>query len=183
MDRREAVQRRVVGQRYGVHAKFRQARDFRGSGLHVPPGHQHQGDKTPRCDVTPVVQVPVVVGLDRRQGHGSVRVILEALAGEAGKGREAQRAEDAVGAHVVDPRLDVPGAAAHLLVTQRLHAVFLFRPADHGIEAHIAGGLLLEYPDVAPSMLFDMWLTALEALRHVPVEGSGRFDSVVVDAD
>jgi hypothetical protein len=50
---------------------------------------------------------------------------LEALAGKAREGREAQRAEHAVGVHVVHAGLDVPGATAHLLVAQRLHAVLL----------------------------------------------------------
>src|SRR5690606_3982701 len=129
------------------------------------------------------MQVPVVVGLDRRQGYGAVRVVLEPLAGEARKGRKADRAEDAVSAHVIDPGLDVPGATAHVLVAQWFHAVLLFGPAHHRIEAHVAGGLAFEYPDVAAAVLLNSRLAALEALRHVAVESPGRFDGVVVHAD
>src|SRR5690606_8931933 len=116
---------------------------------------QHQRDETAWRGIAPVVQVPVVVGLDRRQGYVTVRVVLEVLAGKAGEGGEADRAEDTVGAHVVDACLDVPGATAHVLVAQRLHAVLLLGPAHHRVEAHVAGGLAFEYPDVATAVLLD----------------------------
>ncbi|MNQ06009.1 hypothetical protein D3C85_187520 [compost metagenome] len=129
------------------------------------------------------MQVPVVVGLNGGQGHGAVWVVLEALAGEAGEGRETQRTENAVGVHVVDTVHDAPGTTAHLVVAQRLHAVFLFRATDHGIEAHVTGGLLLEHPDVAFVTLDHMRLASFEARRHMAGKGIWRLNRVIIDAD
>ena len=173
----------VVRQRHRVHTQLGHARHFGGGGGHVEPGHHHQRNEAARRGIAPVVHMPVVVGLDRGQGNRTVVVGLEALAGKAGEGREAQRAEHAIGVHVVHAGLDVEGAAAHLLVAERLHAVFIFRPADHRVQAHVAGGALFEDPDVAAILLHDLGLAALELGRHVAREGIRRLDRVVVDAD
>ena len=101
----------------------------------------------------------------------------------ARESRETQGAEHTVGVHVFDTGLDVPGAAAHLLVGKRLHAVFLLRAANHRIEAHVAGGLLFKNPDVTPAQLLHLRLTALEFGRHVTIEGAARLNGVVVDAN
>ncbi|MNF85122.1 hypothetical protein D3C84_675080 [compost metagenome] len=166
-----------------MHTLLGQALDFSGGGLHVPPGHQHQRDETTRRGIAPVMQVPVVVGLDRRQGYRTVGMHLETLASKAGESRKAQRTEHAIGVHVIDTVADVPGATAHLVVAQRLHAVLLLGPADHRIEAHVAGSLLLENPYITLSALDDMRLASLEAGRHVASKGIWRLDCVIIDAD
>ncbi|MNH04033.1 hypothetical protein D3C79_633090 [compost metagenome] len=174
---------RVIRQRNGMHALPCQALDFSGGGLHVPPRYDHQRDETARSGVAPVVQVPVVIGLDCSQRHGAVAVHLKALPGKTREGGEAQGAQYAVSVHVVDTVLDVPGATTHLVVAQRLHAVFLFRPADYRVQAHVAGGLLFEHPDVALAFLDHMRLAPLEAGRHMAGKGIGRLNRVVIDTD
>ncbi len=177
------MQRGIVGQRQRVHALLGHAPDLGGRRLHVPPGRQHQRHEAAGRGVAPVVQVPVVVGLDGGQRHAAVGVALEALPGETRERREAQGAQHAVGIHVIHARLDIPGAAAHVLVAERLHAVFLFRAAYDRIQAHVAGGLFLEHPHVAPAAFDNLGFPALVLGRHVAGEGVRRLDRVVVYAD
>ena len=81
---------RVVRQRKRVHALFGQTLDFGSSGFHVPPRHDHQRNEAAWRSVAPVVQMPVVVGLDGRHRHVAISVYLETLPGKAREGGEAQ---------------------------------------------------------------------------------------------
>src|SRR6202012_3282447 len=115
--------------------------------------------------------------------HAAIRIALKALTGKARESREAQRTEDAVGVHVVDAGLDVPGTATHMFVAERFHSVLFLRPADHGIEAHVAGGFFFEFPNIAATALHDFRLAALIFGGHVACEGVRRLDRVIVYAD
>src|SRR5690606_32526615 len=119
-----------------MYTLFSQTLDFGSRSLHVPPRHQHQRNETARCSIAPVMQVPVVVGLNRSQGHSTVGMRLKALTSKAGESRKAKRTQYTVGVHVIDTVADAPSATAHLLVPQRLHAVFLFGPANYRVQAH-----------------------------------------------
>jgi len=90
MDRRVAMNSRVVRQRKRVHTLSGQTFDFGSRGFHVPPRHDHQRNETAWRSVAPIVQMPVVVGLDGRHRHVSVSVYLETLSGKTRKGGEAQ---------------------------------------------------------------------------------------------
>src|SRR5690606_18426863 len=166
-----------------MHTLFRQARNLGGGGLHVPPWHQHQRNEAARRSVAPVVQMPVVVGLDRGQGHCAIRMILETLTGKTRERREAQGTEHAVSVHVVNTIRHAPGAAAHLVIAQRLHAVLFFWSANYRVQAHVAGGLLFENPHIAFAALDDMGLAPFEALRHVASKGVWWLDGMVINAD
>ena len=174
---------RIIRQRQGMHAEGGHALDFGGGGLHVPPRHDHDRDEAARRGIAPVMKMPVVVRLDCGQADGLVRHDLETLAGKTGKRRKAQRTEHAIGVHVFDARLDIPGSAAHLLVRERLHAVLFLRPADHGVQAHVTGRALFENPDVAAIDVFHLRLAALVLGRHVAIERTARFNHMIVDTD
>ncbi|MNN47519.1 hypothetical protein D3C81_1619430 [compost metagenome] len=90
VDRRITMNSRVVGQRQRMHAQLGHAHDLSGGGLHVPPRHQHQRNEATRRGIAPVVQMPVVVGLDGCEGNRAIGMYLEALTGKTGEGREAQ---------------------------------------------------------------------------------------------
>ena len=91
-------------------------------------GSEH-GMKRPGMGAAPLVDVPVVVGPDHRQRDVLVLGAGEQLAAELRERREAQRAEHAVGVHVLDPLVDVVAARAQLGERGRLDAVLL-RAAD-----------------------------------------------------
>jgi hypothetical protein len=174
---------RVVGEREGMHTLLGQALDFRRRRLHVEPRSHHQGNEAARCSVAPIVQMPVVVGLDGCERDTAVFVALKPLSRKTREGREADRTQNAIGIHVIDTGLDVPGAAAHLFVAQRLHAVFLFGAADHRVQAHVTRGFFLEHPDVATFVVLDAGLAPLVLRGHMAGECIGWLDGVIVNAD
>ena len=110
--------------------------------------------------------------------------VLEEAAGEPGERREAHRRQDAVAVHVAHALVDVVGARPHLGEVDGVEAPLLLRPADHRVQAHRAGHLVLEQPLLdrrrRPSRSCGAWSLVLG--RHVAVEHVGRLDDVVVDA-
>src|SRR5665213_1443924 len=97
---------------------------------------------------------------------------------------EAERGGNAVHVHVVDPRMDVVAAAAQLIERRRLHAKFLGRAPDHGIEADRPLFLALILPEIL-AVLVDLELgRALQELAgELVVEQIGGLADVIVDAD
>src|ERR1700728_2547611 len=175
-----AVHCRIVRQGERMHPLPGHTRDFCGRGGHVPPRDYHQRYKTSRCSVAPILQMPVVIGLNDRERDFAVRNALKSLARKPRKCRKAQGAKHSIDIHVVHPGFYIPGAAAHVLIGERFHAVFFLRPPDDGIKSHIACGAVLEYPDVAALPLLYDGFTSLEAGRHVTCKGIGRFDHMIV---
>ncbi len=104
-------------------------------------------------------------------------------AGELREGREADRAEHAVGVHVLDARLDVPGALADMAVGRRLDAVFVRWPADDRVQAEIRDDAAFVDPGIVAV------LHRVHPGGHVLVLGRqmlgeevGRLDDMVIDA-
>ncbi|MNI34066.1 hypothetical protein D3C73_880450 [compost metagenome] len=184
MDRRPARQRRVVRERQGVDAQLHHPLHLGHSRLHVPERCQHQRNEATRRRPRPVEAVPVVVGPDGRQSDLGIlpRRRLETRTCKPRERRKAERPQNAVGVHVLHPRLDVPRPSAHLLVVERLHPVFFLGTAHHRVQPHVARSLLLKHPDVAPVYLLDLRLAPLQVRRPVRRERTRRLNHVIVHA-
>ncbi len=118
-------------------------------GVHVPAREDTARNEPARIGAAPFVDVPIVIGREvpRR----------ELLVGRAGKpatrevehAAEIQRRRDAIDVHVLDPRVNIVDALAHLRERGRLHAVFLERTADYGVEPDARELLPLVDPHLA----------------------------------
>src|SRR5690554_7513950 len=84
----------IVRKRQRMHTLLGKPFHFCYCSLHIPKWNQHQGNKTPRGRIAPVIQMPVVVCLDSSQRDFAVWMILKTLAGKSRKGREAKRSND-----------------------------------------------------------------------------------------
>ncbi len=146
---------------------------------------QGQRHEAARVGAAPLVDVPVVVGLEHHQREGRVTRLgrlLEGPAAEAGEGGEAHRRQDAVAVHVPDPLVDVVGAGPHLRQRRGVHAPLLLRPGHDAVQAHHAHGGVLEDPLLEPVGVTDqLGCLVLVLRRHVPVEHVGWLDEMVVD--
>jgi hypothetical protein len=132
----------------------------------------------------PRLEVPVVVGAQR--GPGQLLVLgphRQALADEPRQERrEAHRRPDAVDVHVLDPVVDIPRAAAHVLEPGGLEAVLLAGPAGHGVEADVREDLVEPQPRLATVVgVDDAGLDVGELLREAAFEDVGWLHDVVVD--
>ena len=159
-------------------------RTSRGQHLGVPDGGQGTGDEPALVGPAPLVDVPVVVGPDHGQGHVLVLGPGEELAAELGEGGEAQRAEHAVGVHVLDPLVDVVAAGPELVEGGRLEAVLLAGPSGHRVEGDVGEHLALVQPGVGAVVVGDELGGQVHVLgREAPVEEVRRLDDMVVHAD
>ncbi|MCY1531177.1 hypothetical protein D9M68_663950 [compost metagenome] len=77
MDARLALQRRVVGEGNGVAALGNDALDLGHRGIDVPVGNDGVGDVAARVAAAPLVDVPVVVGLQQGEGVLLVFELME----------------------------------------------------------------------------------------------------------
>ena len=125
----------------------RHAVDLVGHRVHVPRRPDRQRDEPPRMRGAPLVDVPVVVGLQHHQREVLVLRLLEAPAAEPGHAREAHRREDPVAVHVADPLVDEvrrrvasrPRRLGSIPHSSLGHETVALRPTD-------ADGLALEHP-------------------------------------
>src|SRR5882762_11299435 len=123
------------------------------------------------------MEVPVVVGLYGGEREVFVLHLLESRAGKSGEGSEADRAQDAVRVHVPDPRIDVITTGSHVLIRDRLEAVFLLGPAGDRIEPEPGRLLPFALPMVGTvGAVCDNRGTILESRGHVPDEHVLRLD-------
>ena len=83
----------------------------------------------------PLLDHPVVVGLDARQPEVLVGAFEERLAAEARQRREAHRRFDPAHVHVGEARRRVVATRAHVVVGDRSERHLLFRVADGGDHA------------------------------------------------
>ena len=107
--------------------------------LDVEQRQDAAGDEAVRVGAAPLVDVPVVVGLDHDQVDVAVRALVQDLAGEPGEVREVEAGELAAGVHVAHPLVDVVATGPHLVVAAGVDVVHLRRLAGHGVEARGCG--------------------------------------------
>ena len=183
VEARIAHRGRVLGERQRVHATLGVAAHLLGARFGVPDDRQAHRDEAGRILLAPLLDVPVVVGLQQRQAEVGV-LGGEQPAREAGERREADRAEDAAGVHVLDPLVDLVATGPDLVEALRLEAVLLLRPPGHRVERDIGDHHIAELPGVAavrvvhqPRRIVDVLLLQV-VLEHVR-----RFDDVVIDTD
>ena len=174
----------VLRERDGVAALGRHPAHLGRHLLGVPQRRQRQGDEAARVRPAPLVDVPVVVGLEDGQPDVLVLGAGKELAAQLGERREAHRPQHAVGVHVADALVDVPAALPHLVEGRGLEAVLLGRAADDGVEPDVGELLALEEPGVAAVLPPDEpGRLRPPPLGQVALEHVGGLDDVVVDAD
>ena len=179
-----AEQYRVLGERDRVTALGRDAMDLVGAELRVPQHRQRHRDDATGIRAGPLVDVPVVVGLDGRQREILVRTSSEQPAGEGRERREAHAREHATRAHVLHALVDVVAAGPHLLEGGGVDAVLLGGPAGDGVQPDVRDRLTVEGPYVVTVFgAFDPRRPVGVLRRHPAFEHVRRFDDVVVHAD
>ncbi len=175
---------RVLRERHRVTSLGGQAVDLLGGLGHVEQRQDAARDEPARVRGTPLVDVPVVVGLDHHQVDLAVRALVEHLAGEPGEVGEVQARQLAAGVHVADPLVDVEAARPHLVVAAGVDVVHLARLARHGVQAHVASADVAVVPLLDAVGLDDHPRRAVLVLGgDVGVEHVGRLGDVVVHAD
>ncbi len=174
--------RGVLGEGHGVAALGRHPAHLGRHDLGIPDGGDGQGDEAARVGAAPVLDVPVVVGLEHGQGQVLVLGAGEELTAELDEGGEAHRAEDPVHVHVPDALVDVVAAGSHLGERGGLDPVLLRWPAHHGVQSHVGDLVALVRPDVdAVVLVDDPRCPVLPLGRDPAVEHVGRLDDVIVD--
>ena len=148
-------------------------------------GTMPSGMKRPGYARAPLVDVPVVVGLEHDQRQLLVAGLGERAGVEAGHRGEAHRREHAVDVHVAHALVHVEAAGPQLGERARVEAPLLARPADGRRHAERRrGALALEHPLVDALRVADDLRHLVEPLgRDVVLVHVGWLDHVVVDAD
>ena len=103
-----------------------------GGERHVPHGDEAEGNEPARVGRAPLVDGPVVVGLEHHEGQILVVGLGEGPGVPAGHGRKAHRGQDAVGVHVPHPLVDVEATGPQLGVGAGVEAPLLGGPAHGG---------------------------------------------------
>ena len=184
VDAGQALHRGVLVHRDGAEALVRQPVNLEDSGVDVPCRKDADGNEAAGIGHAPFLIVPVIVGLHVTQRERLVRRLVEGLAVEANGIAEAHRDGNAVHVHVVDPRMHVVAALAKLIERGRLHAIFLERPADHGIQANRRADVALILPEIlALRVSLELGRGGEQVARKLVVEKGRRFADVIVRAD
>ena len=178
--------------------------DLRGGQLGVPQRDDRQREELAVGVAAPLLDHPVVVGLDARQAQLAVLGLGEGLPAEPGERREAERRLHVVHPHVLDPGLGLVAPRAHLVVGDRRHRHVVAVEADGGDVAlvdvdevlvhpavgrrpvRVEGLLVLAAADVlhvADPAALDLGAAVAEALREPRLPHVRGLDDVVVDAD
>ena len=158
--------------------------DLRDREVDVPHRDDAERDEAAGVLGAPLVDDPVVVGLEHHQRQLLVARLGERARVEAGHGREAHRREHAVGVHVAHALVDVPATGAQLGERAGVEAPLLTRPTHGGGHAEgRRGALTLERPLVDALRVADDLRRLVEPLGgQVVLVHVGRLDHVVVDA-
>ena len=188
-----------------AHAPCRVAPDLVDGGVDVPERDDGERDEAPTRVAAPLLDHPVVVGLDAGQPELLVGAFEERLAAEPRQGREAHRRFDPAHVHVGETRHRVVATRAHVVVGDRRERHLLFRVPDGRdhplVRVHevfvepavdLRGRVVVEVLDVAGGTdVVDLADTAphdlgaaVAVLRRQPALPDVRgLDHVVVDAD
>ena len=121
--------------------------DLRHREVDVPHRDDAERDEPARVGGAPLVDVPVVVGLEHHQRQLLVARLGEGAGVEAGHGREAHRREHAVGVHVAHALVHVEAAGPQLGERAGVEAPLLPRPPHRrGHAERRRGAAPLEHP-------------------------------------
>src|SRR5690554_2864872 len=182
MDAGLSFQGGVVGEGDSMTALLNNAFYFFNGGFDIPIGHNSVGNIAAGVRTTPLINVPVVVRLEECQGIFLVLKLMEQAAIEGYYAWEVQRCEQAVGIHVFDPGIDIPGASAHLVERNGFAAVFFTNPTDDRVEPDVARTATLKEPVVRAVFIFaDLGGNGLLCCGQVLVEHRRGFNDMVVD--
>jgi hypothetical protein len=121
VDARQFQVGRDLAEAHGVRAAHRVAPDLFDGEVDVPERHEAEGNEVTVGVGAPLVDHPVVVRAHAREAELEVVAFEERLAAEARERGERERAVDAGKGEVVDARLRLVAAGAHLFVGDRAH--------------------------------------------------------------
>ena len=132
----------------------------------------------------PLVDVPVVVGLDHHEVDVAVGTLVQHLAGEAGPVGEVESGELPARRHVAHAFVHVEAAGAHVLVAVGVDVEHLRRLPRHRVQPEVPTTDVAVVP-LLPAVGFvdDAGCELAVLVGHVGVEHVGRFRDVVVDRD
>ena len=180
------------------------ADDLLGGQLGVPQRDDREREELAVGVAAPLLDHPVVVGVDARLAELAVLGLGEGLAAEAGERREAQRRLHVVHLHVLDPGLGVVATGAHLVVGDGRGGHVVAVEADRGHVALVDVDEVLVDPavglgavgvegllvlaaagvaHVADAAALDLGAAVAELLGQPGLPEVRRLDDVVVDAD
>ena len=161
-----------------------EALDLGHGGIHVPGGNDAAWDETAWIGVAPFVHVPVIVSLHMANDVGLVGRGTEEQAIKIGQAAEVERGGNAIGIHITDAGVDVVDPGAELVDRGRLHAVFLFRSADDGVERDRRNLHALIVPEIGAIRLGpELWRRGQRITREVTIKQVGWLGDVIVNAD
>ena len=143
-----------LAEAHGPHAAVGVAAHLGGGQLGVPQRNERQRDE-PALGLrpAPLLDHPVVVGLDAQEGQLLVLGLGEGLAAEPGEGREAQRGLEVVDVHVLEPGLDLVGTGSHVLVGDAAHGHLVAGHADGRVDPEQRALEVLVVPPVGGESL------------------------------
>ena len=203
VDARQVEVGRELAEGDGAHAAGRVATHVLGRELGIPERDQRQRQQPAAARAAPLVDHPVVVGLDAGQPEVAILGPEEQLAAEPGQVREAELGLDPVEVHVGQAGRRLPATGAHVVVGHGLELDLVRRVAGRGDRALHRDQLVLEAPpgDVGPlgaglldvgraaelrgarRMVLDPRAALLEAGRKARRPGVRRFDDVRIEVD
>ncbi len=184
VDRGHVERLGVLRERHCVAALLREALDLLRRPLDVVEGQHATRDEAVGVGTAPLVDVPVVVGLDHDLVDVGVRPLVQHLARKAGPVGEVQAGELTTGVHVTDALVHVVAAGPHLVVAAGIDVEVLRVLPGNRVEAQVAA-LQVAVPPLldAPLVGAHLGCELLVFRRDMVVEHVGRLGDVVIDAD
>ena len=132
----------------------------------------------------PLVDVPIVVGLDHDLVDRTIRALVQDLPREASPVRKIQTSELTACIHVANAFVDVPATRTHLVIPRRIDVEVLTRLPGDRIESEIASLEVAVPPLFDPVLVSENSRRKLFVLRgHMRIEHVGRLSDVVIDTD
>ena len=207
VDGRQPEVRGDFAEAHGVHTTGRVATHLSGGEVGVPQRDDAQWDQAAARVAAPLLDHPVVVGVDALEPDLTVLRLGEGLAAEAGERGEGERLLDMVDVHVEQAELGVPAPLTHLVVADGRERHVVAGKAHRGHVALVGVHVALVEPDVAhvagPVFGVDLVLVVEAALVQEAADAMtldlgafvavllgepglpevGRLDHMIIDAD
>ena len=152
----------------------------------IPQPRELEGNHAIGMGAAPLLEHPVVPRPHRCEAEfGIGRRERDALSDEAGQeGRKTDAGVDTVEIHVVDPGIDVPRAATHLVEAGGLEAILAGWSASDGVEAHVGDELAVPQPALAAVIGLDHPRRLVGELgREAALPHVGWLNDMVVGGD